>query len=263
MAKMKGSRAPAESVPVVEAEVVEAGSVMALDEASPNSNLSAVRRWLVKPHRRAATMRLVVPDEPPTVLVSWERDEIVPGAAIEVVQSLEDHAQATGRTVSASLQQVSNEGEVLVSKLLTRRFSKDDVLRLSGSSADQAAQAQRHLEIIMRQASNERFQLTQQVIRLSETALRVAEGVSAHMSRQLAVGEDEATTLRRRLQQLERERREAGSEQDEETGDDVQKQLLEVMAMAIPLLGKGGASVAQVAQVVSAAAGGPAGGDGK
>lgn len=128
---------------------------------SPNSRPSAIKRFLNSMPKTAARLRLLVAEQPPMPLGEWAplamgdtRDAL----AEEIDQLMVDHASENPRyRQNFLLCWCAEDGSQLTVKPLSvyghqlRGETPEDTVRdLDGTSMSQVAQAQRHLEAMMR-----------------------------------------------------------------------------------------------------------------
>lgn len=157
----------------------------------PATRLAKLRRWLSGAPRAATALRVVVVQaDVSSVVAEYEQDEVRPATADEILEQLDGILDATEEaTLTAQLQWLDGEGKVTrarVEKL--RKRAREDALAvqtpgvvLSGRPEDQAAQAQRHLEVMARTYANATAGVLQQMLRTSEAAVRLAEAMGARV----------------------------------------------------------------------------------
>jgi hypothetical protein len=199
----------------------------AVGEVSPNSATASVKRWLAKTPTKCATMQLRVHGEGgAAVLGTWDGTEAKPGLAAEIVEAIDAHASATQQHCVASLEWLDAAEKVLQTRSLRRTYQREPEeagVSLSGSNADQAAQAQRHLEVMTKIYYNGIGGSIQQILKVSEATLRMLETLSARAEQ----AEQERDALRAALDATAKD-----TPQDE-----AQKaQLVQLAAQVIPLL---------------------------
>lgn len=202
---------------------------MSTGEDSPNSTLHTVRRYVARKPRGATALRLVVREDASVqVLARWSDEELRPTVASEVVESLDAHCQAREANVVASLEWLDDASQVVQQRALKRRFKRpdDDVsgLPLSGSTSDQAAQAQRHLEVMTRLYYQGIGGSLQQMLKVSEATLKLLERVSERGQ----MAEDERDRLRAELDAMKPEQA--------DKPDETQAELLGMAKQMLPLL---------------------------
>jgi hypothetical protein len=125
---------------------------------SNNSRINAIRKFVMKPPARGATLRLVSCEDTPQTLGEWTRDECADNAvrAEEVDSALTEHRDATERNVTALLVWLSLEGGSVVSKRLHCRMEAAEettpelaALGIDGTDRGTLMQTQQHLHVVM------------------------------------------------------------------------------------------------------------------
>ena len=199
---------------------------------SGNTRLSKVKRFLAKPAARAAALRMVAAGsegEAQIPLGEWRREEVLPELALEILETLDDHAREMGGHITASLAYVDEGGTVVKTLVLQRQANhlaadastgllnpEDMNAQLTGDMRSQAAGAQRHLEVMSRiylagmaglLAHSERL-VTRQSEMLETLANRLGRA-----ERRIDVKEAELEELLETLRTLKEADKSAGNEQ--------------------------------------------------
>jgi hypothetical protein len=132
---------------------------------SANTRAAKVRTFLAKPPKRAAFLRLVAAGdeaEAQVPLGEWQREEVLPELALEILAKLDEHATEMQAHITANLSYVDNGGKVVNTLLLKRQgnhvqgegTSLDTPeginSQLTGDVRAQSIQAQRHNEVMFR-----------------------------------------------------------------------------------------------------------------
>jgi uncharacterized coiled-coil protein SlyX len=103
-------------------------------------------------------------DEAQVPLGEWQREEIVPELAGELVELLDQHAVEMGSHITATLAYVASDGSIVQALTLKRQANhvvagegtglmvhpEDMNAQLTGDARSQASQAQKHLEVMGR-----------------------------------------------------------------------------------------------------------------
>lgn len=205
----------------------------AVAETSPNSAVSTIKRWLSRTPQKCTSLVLSVQSETSaSILGTWEGGDAKPGLAVELVEAIDAHATATQQHCVATLDWRDDAGRVLQSRSVRRTYNReqeDTGQSLSGSHADQAAQAQRHLEQMTRLYYQGIGGSIQQILKVSEATLRMLESQQVRAEQV----EQERDALREALDATIRE-------VPQTLQDDAQKaQLVQLFGQVLPLLAAG------------------------
>ena len=133
--------------------------------ASANTRMSKVKRFLAKPPKAAALLRLIAASEEGEAQVplgEWQAEEVTPELALEVLAILDDHTKEVGGHVLAQLAWVTPDGKVVSASTLKRQANhvmadstaidtpENINAQLTGDVRAQSVQAQRILEVMSR-----------------------------------------------------------------------------------------------------------------
>ena len=200
---------------------------------SANRRTGQLKRFLAKPPKGAAALRLATDDaDCPAVLSRWEKGQAVPELALEIEGSVSDHADETGSYVTARLEWLNKDSQVLTTKMVRGRPSEE--AGLDGSQPSQAAQAQRHLEAMTRLYVSAHGQTIE---RLNGLVSQLAE-ITSRSLEQARVASEDAEVARANAAEAIREADQAELESGSQAGERVMK-LAEVALMG-SLQGGGG-----------------------
>jgi len=167
---------------------------------SANRRTGQLKRFLAKPPKGAHALRLATDDaEHAAVLNRWEKGAAVPELALEIEGMVADHADETGSYVTARLEWLSRDQEVLCTKMVRGRPSEEH--GLDGSQPSQAAQAQRHLEAMTRLYVTAHGQTIE---RLNGLVTQLAD-ITSRSLEQSRVSAEEAEIARAAAAEAERE----------------------------------------------------------
>lgn len=207
----------------------------------PAARLSKLRRWLAAVPSAAHELRAYVDvDGSAVCIATYERDEVMPSTAEELLEQLESLLEGSDAKVLTAQIQWTAEERVLRTRVERLRRRTGDALApaagpqsLSGSPMDQAAQAQRHLEALGRTYANAVAGVLQQSLRTNEAAARMVEAMAARLEE----SEREARRLRSAVSRLLDERDERlPPEEGEQQEKSAVEQMVELATAAGPLI---------------------------
>jgi len=211
-------------------------------EKVETNDVGVVKRWLSKHPKRAHALTLTTKDSDGELveLGSWECADVRPEQASDFVLAVDQFAQASERDAVANVVWSDRAGKVLQTRRLKRRakvVEDESVPPMAGTPMDQAAQAQRHLEKMTQLYYAGIGGAMQQMMRLSEAALTMAQSVVQAS----AADREEAAQLRAQVQEIVLAQAEgaadaadaAAKEKDEEKE---QSPIEQAVGMVIPML---------------------------
>jgi hypothetical protein len=150
---------------------------------------------------------------------------------VDLIEAVDAQVIAREEDVLATVRYVGKDGKELQRRSVKRHCEREEGVepsKMSGSSIDQAAMAQRHLEKMSGQYIRGIDAMTQQVTRLAEATTGIVETLSAR----LAATEFEANQLRRQLARQPLAQGEGADDIDKEQ----QAQLMGLLMQFAPLL---------------------------
>jgi hypothetical protein len=160
---------------------------------SANTRVHKVRAFLAKPPKKAAklVMHASVSDGSPLQLSEWERDQLLPALAPEIVQLLEEHAEEMGGSVQCTLTYEDGEGKSLGTLPLRRQATHiENGAQLTAAMVAGDAQSL----VVAAQA---------QSLQLQRLYMASMSGVLAASERLATREEDRVNLLQRQLAKLE------------------------------------------------------------
>lgn len=217
----------------------------------PNTRIGQIKRYLVRVPKAAVVLQLQVAQsqESMVLLGEWPRDEVVPELAEEIGLLLEEHAETVRASITAQLVFVTESGHSVGSQKVLRQSppSMDDSdlsssgtmwstpAQLTGESQQQAAQAQRHLEVMTKMVFSAMGMLCTQMKSANEHVLELCETLATRLSeselraRESVARADEAEDVVRDLTE------QAQSEDKEKSGEAVER-LVKMFEPLVPVI---------------------------
>jgi hypothetical protein len=156
-----------------------------------------VKRYLARVPKQAAILQLQVAQsqESLTLLGEWPVEEVVPEISDEILLLLEEHAETVRASVTAQLIFLTSGGTRVGSQKVLRQSppsmeGEDDTgttmwstpAQLTGESQQQAAQAQRHLEVMTKMVFSAMGMLCTQMKSANEHVLELCETLATRLS---------------------------------------------------------------------------------
>ncbi len=226
-----------------------------MEERVENTRVAAVKRHLAKPPTAAHFLVLSAAtsaNEQTTVqLGRWPREDVAPHLAEEICTLVQEHSEATQSTVMCSLYYLDKYNEQVGGNKVLRYSpqtpaSINDSLaslpsQLTGDSQSQAAQAQRHLEAVMRFQLQSTHMVLSQMRLLSDHTMDLCTTLADRLAESES-RERKATEKAEELQATVEEIVSAGGDETSEA----QNKLMRVLEPMIPaliqkfMLGSGG-----------------------
>jgi hypothetical protein len=205
---------------------------MSEEIAAPNTREAMVRRFIAKPPRKAATLRLdAVAEGGPVRLSTHEAAEVTPELAREILHALDEHAREVGGRVQALLQWCDRDGQVLASSKLSRQAAH--VVMPSADAQVEALQTDRdgvtalamaHASQSMQLMVRSQAAITQQLLTANQALLSMCESLA-----QRVVETDDRERESRRELQMAQEELAAAAAKGQEPSPDVVTRLLPLL----------------------------------
>lgn len=162
----------------------------------PNTRLGQIKRHLARVPKAAVMLQLQVAQsqESVTLLGEWPAEEVVPELAEEISLLLEEHAETVRASITGQLVFVTEAGTRVGSQKILRQSppSMDEgdpsgtmwstPAQLTGESQQQAAQAQRHLEVMTKMIFGAMGMLCTQMKSANEHVLELCETLATRLS---------------------------------------------------------------------------------
>lgn len=216
----------------------------------PNTRIGQIKRYLVRVPKAAATLQLQVAQsqESMVLLGEWPADEVVPELAEEIGLLLEEHAETVRSSIIGNLVFLTEQGMRVGSQKILRQsppsMDEGEALsggmwstpaQLTGESQQQAAQAQRHLEVMTKMVFSAMGMLCTQMKSANEHVLELCETLATRLSesemraRESVARADEAEDVVRDLTE------QAQSEDKEKSGEAVER-LVKMFEPLVPVI---------------------------
>lgn len=190
----------------------------------PNTRIGQVKRYLARVPKAAVALQLQCAQSQDSMVLlgEWAADEVVPELAEEVLLLLEEHAETVRASITGQLVFVTDQGLRVGSQKVLRQSppSMDDgevpgtggtiwstPAQLTGESQQQAAQAQRHLEVMTKMVFSAMGMLCSQMKSANEHVLELCETLATRLSeselraRENVARADEAEEVAREIQE--------------------------------------------------------------
>lgn len=163
----------------------------------PNTRLGQIKRYLVRVPKQALVLQLQVAQsqESMVLLGEWPVGEVVPELAEEIALLMEEHAETVRASITGQLVFVTESGHSVGSQKVLRQsppsMDESDALsstmwstpaQLTGESQQQAAQAQRHLEVMTKMVFSAMGMLCTQMKSANEHVLELCETLATRLS---------------------------------------------------------------------------------
>lgn len=216
----------------------------------PNTRLGQIKRYLVRVPKQAVVLQLQVAQSADSMVLlgEWPRDEVVPELAEEIALLLEEHAETVRASITGQLVFVTESGHSVGSQKVLRQsppsMDESDLgantmwstpAQLTGESQQQAAQAQRHLEVMTKMVFSAMGMLCTQMKSANEHVLELCETLATRLSeselraRESVARADEAEDVVRDLTE------QAQSEDTAKSGEAVER-LVKMFEPLVPII---------------------------
>ena len=215
----------------------------------PNTRIGQIKRYLVRVPKQAVALQLQVAQsqESMVLLGEWSADEVVPELAEEISLLMSEHAETVRASITGQLVYVTEEGMRVGAQKVLRRSppSMDQSVdgesmwstpaQLTGESQQQAAQAQRHLEVMTKMVFSAMGMLCSQMKSANDHVLELCETLATRLSeseartREIARRADDAEGLAADLTEQVRSA-------ESEKSDEASEKLMRVLEPLVPVV---------------------------
>lgn len=217
----------------------------------PNTRMGQVKRYLVRVPKQAHALQLQVAQSQDSMVLlgEWPVDEVRPELAEEVLLLMEEHAETVRASITGQLVFITDGGHRVGSQKVLRQSppSMDDdgdsppgavwstPAQLTGEAQQQAAQAQRHLEVMTKMVFSAMGMLCTQMKSANEHVLELCETLATRVSesegraRESIQRADEAESYLREL--VEQTKSAEDSEKNEAT-----ERLMKMFEPLVPII---------------------------
>lgn len=163
----------------------------------PNTRIGQVKRYLSRVPKQACVLQLQVAQSQDSMVLlgEWPADEVVPELAEEIGLLLEEHAETVRASIIGNLIFLTEQGLRVGSQKILRQsppsMDESEALsggmwstpaQLTGESQQQAAQAQRHLEVMTKMVFSAMGMLCTQMKSANEHVLELCETLATRLS---------------------------------------------------------------------------------
>lgn len=210
---------------------------------SGNSRIWKVQRFLAKQPKGAVKLVMMATktasEASPLQLREWERDEVVPELAAEILAQLDEYASEAGGTVQCTLTYESDKGRALGTHLLNRQANHVDDPLDGAEVTARMLQGDAQSQVVHATASSLALQRIYMsgivsVMGFNERAAERAENQNVELRRALARAEAERDAARSEVAQLEAAV--AAVTDDPDSVSPAQQQALQFLNQMAPLL---------------------------
>ena len=219
----------------------------------PNTRIGQIKRYLVRVPKAAASMQLQVAQSADSMVLlgEWSAEEVVPEVAEEIVLLLEEHAETVRASITAQLVFVTEQGIRVGSQKVLRQSppSMDDgaessvagnvvwstPAQLTGESQQQAAQAQRHLEVMTKMVFSAMGMLCTQMKSANEHVLELCETLATRLSESEARSR-ESVARADEAEEMVRDLAEQVKSEDAEKSGEASERLMKMLEPLVPVI---------------------------
>lgn len=220
----------------------------------PNTRIGQVKRYLVRVPKAAEVLQLQVAQSQDSMVLlgEWQADEVRPELAEEILLLLEEHAETVRASITGQLVFVTSQGMRVGSQKVLRQsppsMDDDDAMpggvgqtvwstpaQLTGESQQQAAQAQRHLEVMTKMVFSAMGMLCTQMKSANEHVLELCETLATRLS-------ESETRSRESVQRADeaeaylREAIEAAKSDDKAESSEATERLMKFLEPLVPVI---------------------------
>lgn len=219
----------------------------------PNTRIGQVKRYLARVPKAAASLQLQVAQSADSMVLlgEWPADEVVPEVADEIVLLLEEHAETVRASITAQLVYVTEQGIRVGSQKVLRQSppSMDEggepsvagnvvwstPAQLTGESQQQAAQAQRHLEVMTKMVFSAMGMLCTQMKSANEHVLELCETLATRLSESEARSR-ESVARADEAEEMVRDLAEQVKSEDAEKSGEASERLIKMLEPLVPVI---------------------------
>ena len=217
----------------------------------PNTRIGQIKRYLIRVPKHAEQLQLQVAQsqESITLLGEWPAEDVVPELAEEISLLLEEHAETVRASITGQLVFVTESGTRVGSQKVLRQSPPsmvDDAsdpsgmvwstpAQLTGESQQQAAQAQRHLEVMTKMVFSAMGMLCTQMKSANEHVLELCETLATRLSESEARSR-ESIERAADAEDMVRELADQVQSQDAEKSSEATERLVKMLEPLVPVI---------------------------
>lgn len=216
----------------------------------PNTRIGQIKRYLARVPKHAEQLQLQVAQsqESVTLLGEWPAEDVVPELAEEISLLLEEHAETVRASITGQLVFVTESGARVGSQKVLRQSppSMDESdptggsmwstpAQLTGESQQQAAQAQRHLEVMTKMVFSAMGMLCTQMKSANEHVLELCETLATRLSESEARSR-ESIERAADAEDMVRELADQVQSQDAEKAGEASERLIKMLEPLVPVI---------------------------
>lgn len=215
----------------------------------PNTRMGAVKRYLSRVPKEAAVLQLTVAQSADSLMLlgEWPADEVRPEIAEEILLLMEEHSETMRASITGQLGYVTEGGQRVGSQRVLRQQTpsmadgESDAgmwstpAQLTGESQAQAAQAQRHLEVMTKMVFTAMGMLCSQMKGANEHVLELCEVLATRLSE----SEQRSRESIQRAENAEewiREQVAAAASDDTQESSEAQDRVMKLLEPLIPMV---------------------------